>query len=218
MNIHLQSLVLIFCATTAMAQMQIATTNTDNATNLTQSTSGYVLDDTHQLEPGDRISFQIIEDKKPPVNLTVTDSSELDAPYIGRVSVAGKTCQELAAELKVLLEKDYYYRATVIIGLDSVDKVRGQVFIYGQVRSQGAIDILFNHDLTAGEAIVRAGGFTDFAEKKSVKVIRNRGNGTSVKKVFEVNMVDVLERGKIEKDVVLEPGDFIIVPARMINF
>jgi protein involved in polysaccharide export with SLBB domain len=221
MNIHLQPLFLILCATTAMAQTQIATTNTDNvekSTNLVRAASGYVLDDTHQLEPGDKISFQIIEDKKPLINLIVTDSTELDVPYIGRVVVAGKTCQQLAAELKVLLEKDYYYHATVVIGLDSVDKVRGQAFLYGQVRSQGAIDILFNHNLTAGEAIVRAGGFGDFADKKSVKVIRNRDSKDAKKKVFEINMVDVLEKGKIEKDVILEPGDFIIIPTRMINF
>jgi protein involved in polysaccharide export with SLBB domain len=114
--------------------------------------------------------------------------------------------------LKVLLEKDYYYHATVIIGLDSVNQVRGQIYISGMVLNQGAMNILFNQNLTAGEAILQAGGFSEFADKKSVKIFRNGGNGAAGGKTFEIN------KGKVEQDVTLEPGDFIIVPARMVNF
>jgi polysaccharide export outer membrane protein len=200
----------------------------NSAAKATNSTTGgdYSLDDNHQLEPGDNISFQILEDRydtynnnndKPPLNLTVTDSSEVDLPYLGRVSVAGKTCKQLAADLKVALEKDYYYHATVIVGLNSINQVRGQAFVSGMVRAQGSVDILFNRDLTAGEAILRMGGLDDFADKKQVKVIRNRGAGTN-EEIMVVNMEDVLDKGEIDKDVVLQPGDFIIVPARMLNF
>jgi polysaccharide biosynthesis/export protein len=197
-----------------------------NTTNTTNAAAGgnYNLDDNHQLEPGDSISFQILEDKNDPLNeskgpktLTVTDSSEVDLPYLGLTSVSGKTCKELAAELKTLLEKDYYYHATVIVGLNSINQVRGQVFISGMVHTQGALDILFNRNLTVGEALLRMGGLDDFADKKQVKLIRNRESGTN-EEVMILNMEDVLDKGQINKDVVLQPGDFIIVPARMLNF
>jgi polysaccharide export outer membrane protein len=203
----------------------IVTTTSNASTNL--DASGAVnLDDSHRLEPGDNISFQILEDKKDtyadkkdPVHLSVTDSSEVDFPYVGRISVADKTCQQVAAELKTLLEKDYYYQATVVIGLDSINKVRGRAFVCGLVRTQGSVDILFNHDITAGEAILMMGGLDDFADKKQVKVIRNHDNGgTTNQQIFVVNMQDVLERGQIDKDIVLQPGDFVIVPARVLNF
>jgi protein involved in polysaccharide export with SLBB domain len=221
MRVHLQILPWIFCATTALAQIATNTANigsVEPATNQVRIAGGYVLDDKHVLEPGDKISFQILEDQDPPVSLIVADSSELDVPYVGRVSVAGKTSRQLAEMLKGMLEKDYYYRATVIIGLDSVNKVRGQIYIWGQVRSQGPIDMLFNANLTAGQAILRAGGFGDFADKKKVKVVRNPRSGDTAKQVFIINMVDVLENGKTEKDIPLEPGDFIIVPSRLVNF
>ena len=79
-----------------------------------------------------------MEDQDPPISLTVADSSELDVSYVGRVSVAGKTCRQVAEMLKVMLEKDYYYRATVIVGLDSVNKVRGQVLHFGAGPHAGA--------------------------------------------------------------------------------
>ena len=210
----LHTLLWLLIAANALAQ---GTTNTNKAPDLMVSAgSGYVLDDKHVLEPGDRVSFQILEDRDPARPLIVADSKELDAPYVGRVGVAGKTCKQVAADLKILLEKEYYYRATVIIGLDLVNKVRGKIYIWGQVRNQGAVELLFNEKLTAGKAILRAGGFSDFANKKKVKVIRTAEGGE--KHDFEINMEEVLEQGKTEKDLVLEPDDYIIIPARLINF
>jgi polysaccharide export outer membrane protein len=181
----------------------------------------YELDEKHRLEAGDQIFFQILEDKKTPVKLTVTDSGELSVPYIGRVSVTGKSCRTLAAELKPLLEKDYYYRATVVIGLDvmnkvtKVDKVIGQVLIWGEVHNQGSVDILTGHNLTVSEAILRAGGLTDNADKRRVRIVRSDGHGST--SVIEVNLAEVMNKGKTEKDIAVEPSDYIIVPAKAIR-
>jgi protein involved in polysaccharide export with SLBB domain len=221
MRVRLPILFLIISAATILAQTTTNTTSLngpEKSTNQVHVTSGYVLDDKHQLEPGDKISFQIVEDQDPPISLIVADSSELDVPYVGRISVAGKTSRQVAEMLKGMLEKDYYYRATVIIGLDSVNKVRGKIYIWGQVHNQGPIEMLFNENLTAGQAILRAGGFGDFADKKKVKVVRNPSGTDAAKQVFLINMVDVLESGKIELDLPLQPGDFIIVPSRLVNF
>jgi protein involved in polysaccharide export with SLBB domain len=179
------------------------------------TTGGYVLDDKHKLLPGDRVSFQIVEDRTNAVPLTVAESYELDIPYIGRINVNGKSCKDLADDVKTQLEKDYYHRATVIIGLDALTKVLGKVYVWGPVRTQGPIDVPANENFTAGKAILRAGGFGDFANKKEVKVVRKTATGNVT---FKINMVDVLEKGKTESDVTLEPEDFIIVPQRAINW
>ena len=175
-------------------------------------------DDKYKLRVGDRISLQILEDRDVPRSLVVADSGELDVPYVGRVAAADKTCKQLAEELKTQLEKEYYYRATVVIALDLANKFLGRVYVWGQVRNQGPIDIAVNENLTAGKAILRAGGFADFANKKRVKVVRGTGAESAAKQTFELNMVEILEKGKPEKDVILQPDDFIIVPSRLINF
>ena len=142
----------------------------------------------------------------------------MDVPYIGRVPASDKTCKQLANELKSQLEKEYYYRATVVIALDVANKFLGRVYVWGQVKNQGPIDLAVNENLTAGKAILRAGGFGDFANKKKIKVVRGAGADITGKQNFEINMVEILEDGKTEKDVVLRPDDFIIVPSRLINF
>jgi protein involved in polysaccharide export with SLBB domain len=219
----------LLAANVAVAQSPAATNapvvggrDLSNETNASAATpaslSGYVPDAKYKLRAGDKVSLQILEDRDLPKSLVVADSGELDVPYVGRVMAADKTCKQLAEELKKLLEKEYYYRATVVIALDVANKFLGRVYIWGQVRNQGPIDIAVNENLSAGKAILRAGGFADFANKKRVKVIRSSGAAGSAKQNFELNMVEILEEGKTEKDIQLQPDDSIIVPSRLINF
>lgn len=198
-----------------------------------EEVGGVVLDDRHKLVAGDKLSFLILEDRHLPnldnsrtaptpvdlsKSLTVGDTGELDVPYVGRVNVAGKTCKDVAADLKVLLEKDYYYRATVVLGLDQMSRVLGRVYVWGEVRNQGPVEIPANENLTASKAILRAGGFNDWAKKTKVKIIRSAPAEGGAKQEFYVDMEEVLKEGKTEKDVPLQADDIIVVPRRTINF
>jgi protein involved in polysaccharide export with SLBB domain len=202
---------------------QMVSLDSSLLTPAAQVLGGYLADDKYRLRAGDKVSFQILEDrmfdeKDVPRSLTVADSGELEVPYIGRIAVADLTCKQVADEIKVRLEKDYYYRATVVLALDVANKVIGRVYVWGQVRTQGAVELAVNENLTVGKAILRAGGFGDFANKKKVRVVRGGKTEADAKQTFELNMVDILEGGKTEKDVLLEPDDFILVPSRLINF
>ena len=185
--------------------------------------NGYAPDDTYKLRAGDAVSFQILEDRileiqVAPTSLVVADSGELDVPYIGRVMAVDKNCKQLGEEIKAALEKDYYKQATVVLSLNIANRLWGRVYILGQVRQQGPLDVQVNENLTAGKAILRAGGFADFANKKKVRVVRANVDPKGEKQSFDLDMTQILEEGKIEKDIVLQPNDLIIVPSRLINF
>jgi len=183
---------------------------------------GWVPDETYKLRPGDTVSFQIREDlvwnpQDLPKSLVVTDSGELDVPYIGRVTAVDKTCKQVATDIKTALEKDYYQKATVEMSLNVANRIMGRVYISGEVHTPGPLDMQVNENLTAAQAIMRAGGLNDFADKKHVKVVRASvtSNGG---KPFDLDMEQILNEGKTEKDIVLQPGDLLIVPTRLINF
>jgi protein involved in polysaccharide export with SLBB domain len=185
--------------------------------------NGYVPDATYKLRVGDTISFQIEEDRiwnslDVPKQLLVTDSGEVDVPYIGRVMVVDKTCQQAADDIRAALEKDYYNKATVTLSLNEANRIIGRVYIWGQVHEQGALDMQMNENLTVGQAILRAGGFSDFANKNKVKVVRGAVDAKGQKQTVDLDMEQILEKGKTEKDIVLQPGDLIIVPSRLVNF
>ena len=179
-----------------------------------------LLNDEHPLGPGDQLSFRVIEDEDPPQTLIITASGEMEVPYIGRVQAAGKTCKAVAYALKPVLEKEYYRQATVILGLDVIapkgSVSKGKAYITGQVRSQGALEIPSDETFTLSKAILKAGGFQDYANKRKVRVTHKAKNGKNEVKI--VDMVKVIEKGKTEDDIIIEPEDVIFVPERLINF
>jgi protein involved in polysaccharide export with SLBB domain len=181
------------------------------------------LDDQHKLGIGDKVTFRIVEDKifddkdesKP---LYVTDSGELDIPYLGRIAAIGKTCLQLAGEIKAVLESKYYYHATVLVGVDILNKTRGRVYLSGKVKMPGYQDIPTDEVFTVSKAIMRAGGFSEFADKRHVKVTRKSGPTGSAGDTVTIDVAEVLEKGLAGKDLELGSDDRVFVPSKLINF
>ena len=180
-------------------------------------TSMSALDNSQKLGPGDRVTYRVIEDQDAPRSITITDSGDLEVPYFGLVHAAGKTSRELASEIKKQLEKDLYYKATVIVALEWTDKKRvtGKFYVSGQVRNSGGYEIPAGETMTVSKAILNAGGFSDFSDKKNVRLIRQSGTG---KEVFTINVAEIFEKGRVDFDRPVQPNDLIVVPARLVNF
>lgn len=178
-----------------------------------------LLDDKYRLGIGDRLSFKIVEDSEDPKQLEITDSGEIEVPYIGRVSATGKTSKQLAAELKARLEKEYYYQATVIVAVNFKAKSQGKVYLVGPVGTPGAQEIPNDEEFTLSKAILRAGSFGDFADQHHVRVTRKESgpNGTE-NKTYVVDVGKILEKGRTDLDLVLEAGDLIYIPEKTIRF
>ncbi len=183
------------------------------------TTSMEVLDSTYRLGPGDRLSYRVVEERRQPVPLMIADSGELEVPLIGRVPARSRTCKELAQAIKPMLEREYFYKATVIISLDSVSsKARGRVYLSGQVRQQGPIEIPPDEKFTLSKAIFKAGGFSDFANHHKVKILRKPANGGGKAQTLMVDLDAVTVHGELDKDLELQPDDTIIVPEKFVNF
>ncbi|HET9418230.1 MAG TPA: polysaccharide biosynthesis/export family protein [Chthoniobacterales bacterium] len=197
-----------------IAPLAPVTESAPPATNAVMHTNSMdVLDDKKRLGRNDYVSFRVVEDRdNDSQRLRVNDSGDLEVPYVGLVPAEGKTCKELAYRIKGALEKEYYYHATVILAVDRIsEKSRGRVYIYGSVKAQGPEELPPNEVFTVSKAVIRAGGFGDFANKRKVKVTRKNGRD------FTVDLKRVIEEGHTEEDLVLEPDDQIYVPQRLIN-
>lgn len=176
-----------------------------------------VLDDSRALSIGDAINLRIVEDGDPPVTLQVKDSGDLEVPYVGRVRAAGLTPRGLAYAVKSELERDYYHNATVIIGLDTArQQSAGLFYLTGMVNSPGPQEIPTYETLTVSKAILRAGGFSNFANQRKVKLTRARPDGQTETQVIDVKAI--IEKGRLDLDIEIRPNDFIVVPERLINF
>ena len=82
------------------------------------------------------------------------------------------------------------------------------IYMFGQVRSPGALQVKKSNMPTLLQAIAQAGGFTDRAAKGSVLIKRKDAAGKEIE--IKVNVKDIL-KGK-KKDVQLEENDTVYVP------
>ena len=172
-----------------------------------------VVDPDKKLSAGDEVTVEIVEDREGGLARVVSATGELDVPPIGRVRVSGQTAIDAAANIKRLLEKDYYYTATVRLSIDRVSKVavqQGSVQLSGQVRIVGQQMLIAGEQLTVSGAILKAGGLTEWGNAKKVQVTRRSKEGKTEQ--FEVDFKKITETGDIQSDPVLQDGDRIFVP------
>ena len=187
------------------------------AATVSTTVSMDVLDSNRPLARGDVLNFRIVEDKDPPVALRINDAGNIEVPYIGTVSAAGKTPRELAFAVKSMLEREYYHNASVIISLDTAgERSAGLFYITGAVNGGGPMEIPFNEKFTVSKAILRAGGFAEFANERKVIVQRPKPDGST--ETITVNVKEVIEKGRQDLDLEVLPNDLIRVPERLINF
>ena len=80
-------------------------------------------------------------------------------------------------------------------------------FVFGEVKKPGAYTL--DKETNILEGITVAGGFTDKAAPGRTRVIRSTPQG---QQVIEVDMNDILRRGREAKTVMLQESDVVVVP------
>jgi len=128
----------------------------------------------------------------------IGEDGNISLLYIGQVKAVGKTASQLQNEIHNLYVPKYYNGLNITVYGDAK-----YVFVDGEVRAPNKYE--YPGQLTAATAISMAGGFTDFANKKSVQV-------THAGKTRRVNVVRAIEDPS--QDVPVYPGDRIYVKRR----
>lgn len=167
-----------------------------------------LLDDEWELKVGDRVVYEVLEEREESELLTINPEGELQVPLIGRVPAEGKTARELAFDVKDRLEEEFFHRATVMISQRPNDRNRGRVRLVGEVRQQGEQKIPADETLTVSQAILQSGGFTADADRSNVRVV-SQGEEEEARRTVDVG--EMLESGNFNNDPVLQSGDVVIV-------
>lgn len=184
-----------------------------------ESGSGYVA----RLRPHDTVSFRVLEDpeQKGPQQLVVSAAGKLRFPVSQgsteslNLDAANKTIEEIKAEVKEALDKDFYKNATV--DLEPVQlqgPENAKVIFLGEVKRPN-----YEFDPTKPKSLFEAVveiGYSEFANLKKVKIDRVDPK-TGERKEIIVNLEDV-KKGKRDRDVFLQDQDRVTVPEKKIMF
>lgn len=173
--------------------------------------SAAIADPSRKLQSGDQLLLKIEQDHEGAIAVPVSTTGEIVVdPIPQTIRVSGLTLAQAANEIKRLLEKDYYYTATVRLSLERASNpVAGSISMDGEVNRRGPQPLYEGKPLKLSKAINNAGGFTNLANQKTVKVTRVHKDGTS--EVFVCDMKAVIKDSKVEKDLLLQDGDYIYV-------
>jgi len=160
------------------------------------------------IGPQDVIGINFWRDADMTGDVTVRPDGRITLPLIGDVQAAGKTPAELKSEITAAASKLFKAgqepEVTVVIRQINSRKV----FITGQVTNPGSH--VLTGPLTVMQLISLAGGLTEFAKKKEITVMRTDANGKQV--VLPFNYSDVARGKNLAQNVVLKPGDTVVVP------
>ena len=163
--------------------------------------------DRYKLQPTDVLSITVHDQPDLSTKIRITTDGYISFPLLGKVYTKGMTVQGLEKRLKDLLEKDYLVTAQVIVFIEEYHP--RQISVIGEVYKPDKYDMPDERDLTLLEAIAMAGGFTQDADVDKTMIMREKD---SKKETINVRVKEITKKGDKDKDIVLEPGDIIIVP------
>jgi len=161
-------------------------------------------DDSFVIGNDDVLAINVWKEPDISRSIPVRSDGKISLPLVGEVQAAGLTPLKLEKDIAEKL-KNYISEPEVTV---MVQQVNSQKFnILGQVAHPGTYGIA--NSPTVLDAIALAGGFRDFAKKKSIYVLRHSASGES-RLLF--NYKDVSQGKNMSQNVKLQPGDTIIVP------
>ncbi|MBF8260156.1 MAG: putative Polysaccharide export protein [Actinobacteria bacterium] len=157
----------------------------------------------YKLGPEDQIRVSVWENAQLTLDLVVRPDGKISMPLIQDVTAEGQTAAELATQIQQKLGA-FIKEPQVSIILLQVNAPR--YFVIGNVTRPGTYPL--RSETSILQALSLAGGFTQFASPRSIKLIRNTAGKQEVRKVNYNNMID--EGG--EGNYLLKSGDTIVVP------
>jgi polysaccharide export outer membrane protein len=137
-------------------------------------------------------------------DVTVRPDGRVTLPLIGDVQAAGLTPEALKQQIHKAATK-LFEDPTVTVVVRQINSRK--VFITGSVTTPGAHAL--TRQLTVMQLIAMAGGLTEFADKKNIRIVRTEDGKP---RTFKLNYNDVAKGNRLEQNIVLQPGDTVIVP------
>ncbi|GAB4345506.1 MAG: polysaccharide export protein [Gammaproteobacteria bacterium] len=193
-KISVIAIVLTACAANPELPETVVTPQQSEGTNYT-------------IGPGDQLNVFVWGNEDLSVVVPVRPDGKITTPLVEDVQAAGKTPTQLARDIERRLAR-YVKNPIVTVTVSSfVGSSNEQIRVIGQAAQPRSIPYRVN--MTVLDVIIAVGGLTEFAAGNRATIVRGpQGKQQS----FRVRLKDLVEKGDISANVVMQPGDILIIP------
>jgi polysaccharide biosynthesis/export protein len=158
----------------------------------------------YKIGPQDVVRIDVWKEPDISRTIPVRPDGKISLPLLSDVQAAGLTALQLADSIRDGYKK-FINSPQVTVTVTDINSRR--VYVSGEVGHPGALPLLPN--MTVLQALTSSGGFTQFAKPKNIYILRTE-DGKQVKHPF--NYKEVINGKKPEDNILLQPGDTIVVP------
>ena len=176
-----------------------------NATPAAQTPEKDRSDDAYVIGANDVLAINVWKEPDVTRSVPVRSDGKISLPLAGELQAAGQTPRQLEQEITKRLQSYISDPEVTVIVTESRSQ---KINILGMVARPGTY--LLSGSTTVLDAISMAGGFKDFAKKKSIYVLRASPDGTQKRIPF--NYKEVIKGTNPEQNVKLQSGDTVVVP------
>mgnify|MGYP005831943889 CR=1 FL=1 len=160
--------------------------------------------ETYVIGPEDVLEISVWQNQDLSRTVTVRPDGRISLPLVNDIQAAGLTPEELKNQIAARL-KPYVELPNVAVIVQQINSWR--IYLQGEVRSPGVYPL--RSQTRISQAIAMAGGFTEFAKKGKIRVVRKTRGATEF---IDVNYNNILSSKSVQDDIYLKPGDTIIIP------
>jgi len=157
-------------------------------------------DDAYRIGVDDVLAISVWDNKDADQVVFVRPDGKISLPLIGEVQAGGLSVAELVEKLNEEYGKSIKGAAVTV----SVREIRSRaVYFFGGVGRPGPMQL--TQELTILQAVTLAGGLAPAADQEAAFVLRD---GATI----PVNFTDLIKKGDMKQNLVLKPGDTVVIP------
>ena len=160
----------------------------------------------YRIGPGDTLQIFVWRNPELTTTVPVRPDGKISTPLVEDMTAVGKTPSQLARDIEGVLAE--YIRSPQVNVIVTVPvSAFSQVKVIGQVTTPQSLP--YREGMRVLDAILAAGGLTEFAAGNRGKIVRKvDGKDTELR----VKVDDLVNKGAMNQNLELKPGDVIVVP------
>ncbi len=162
--------------------------------------------------PLDELTVFVWRNPELGANVQVRPDGRITTPLIADMPAVGKTPSMLAEDIKLQLSQYIQDPLVSVIVNKFAGTFSQQVRVVGATAKPASLP--YRANMTLLDAMIAVGGLSEFASGNRARLIRfDKESGRQ--KEFALRLGDLLKKGESRANVMLKPGDVIIIPESM---